>query len=57
MRNFTAYLAAPILAASGFRFSKDYRWGTTRIHRIVYAALNTVTANYLADVLSPTARG
>lgn len=38
---------------TGFRFSKDYRWGTTRYHRFVYAVCNTVAANYVADGDSP----
>lgn len=47
-RTITATLAAPILKATGFRFSKDYRWGTTQRHRLVYALVNTVAANLKA---------
>lgn len=48
IRTATAYLIAPALVLTGFRFSKDYRWGTTRKHRIVYALVNTVRANQVA---------
>ncbi len=50
MRNLMAYLVAPILMATGFRFSKEYRWGVTRWHRMVYAVVSTVKANPLAGV-------
>jgi hypothetical protein len=42
-------LIAPVLRLTGFRFSKDYRWGTTRFHRTVYACVSTIGANSLAD--------
>lgn len=38
-----------------FRFSRDYRHGTTRFHRIVYGMVNTVAANYVADGDHPMA--
>ena len=47
-RNLTAQILAPIMKATGFRFSKDYRWGVTRFHRAVFAMVNTVQANALA---------
>ena len=50
MRTFTAILLAPILRATGFRFSKEYRWGTTRFHRIVYRCVSTVEANVRAGL-------
>ncbi len=50
MRNATAYLIAPVLMLTGFRFSKDYRRGTTRTYRIVYALVNTITANRVAGL-------
>lgn len=50
IRTATAYLIAPVLMATGFRFSKDYRWGTTRFHRVVYSLTNTVTANHVAGL-------
>jgi hypothetical protein len=49
-RNFTAALVAPILIATGYRFSKDFRWGTSRGHRLVYALVNTVRANHIAGL-------
>ena len=36
---------------TGFRFSKDYRYGTTPYHRLVYAIVPTVRINQLADAL------
>jgi hypothetical protein len=50
LRTITAYLIAPVLMATGFRFSKDYRWGITRFHRAVYALTNTITANHVAGL-------
>ena len=50
LRNMTAYLISPVMKVTGFRFSTDYRWGTTRFHRAVYAVCNTVTANYAAGM-------
>lgn len=49
MRTITAVLLAPVLKLTGFRFSKDYRWGTTLRHRIVFALVNTCSANLRAD--------
>jgi hypothetical protein len=50
MRDLTAVLISPVLKLTGFRFSKDYRWGTTRFHRAVYAVVSTVRANHLAGL-------
>ena len=52
MRDAIAVMIAPVLKLTGFRFSKDYRWGTKRIHRAVYAIVNTTRANQLAVVQS-----
>jgi len=49
MRNFLAHIIAPAMRLTGFRFSKDYRHGTTRFHRAVYTIVSTVGANYVAD--------
>lgn len=49
-RTTMAYLIAPALMVTGFRFSKDYRWGTTKFHRAVYAYVNTVAANHIAGL-------
>lgn len=45
MRYILAALIAPFMRLTGFRFSKDYRHGTTRFHRAVYACIATVEAN------------
>ena len=50
MRDLTAVLISPVLKLTGFRFNKDYRWGTTKFHRAVYATVNTVRANHLAGL-------
>lgn len=50
-RTFTAAVISPILAITGFRFSKDYRWGTTPFHRAVYTVVSTVSANIFAENL------
>ena len=50
MRQIAAHLIAPVLKITGFRFSKDYRWGTTLRHRVVYALVNTVMANHIAGL-------
>lgn len=49
IRSLTAHIVAPVLAWRGKRFSKDWRWGVTRWHRIVYRCCSTVEANRLAD--------
>ena len=52
IRTAAALTISPALALTGFRFSKDYRWGVSRFHRVVYAAISTVAANYYADRLT-----
>jgi hypothetical protein len=52
MRNLLALAISPVLALTGYRFSKDYRWGTTHYHRIVYAIINTPRANIAAYKLT-----
>ncbi len=49
MKEFNARLIAPVMRLTGFRFSKQYRWGLTRKHRIVIALVNTIQANLRAD--------
>ena len=51
MRTILGSLLAPILYVTGFRFSKDYRHGTTVFHRAVYATIDTVGANIKAGEL------
>ena len=50
IRNATAHIIAPVLMLTGFRFSKDYRWGVSRFHRAVYALVDTVGANHMAGL-------
>jgi hypothetical protein len=50
MRTLTAALITPALKITGFRFSKDYRWGTTGFHRVIYRCVNTVQANLWAGL-------
>ncbi len=47
--NIAAAFLGLAMRATSFRFSEDYRHGTTRFHRAVYALVNTVAANYVAD--------
>lgn len=47
-RTIAAYLLIIPMRVTGFRFSKDYRWGLTRHHRFVYRMVDTVHANALA---------
>jgi hypothetical protein len=49
MRFIVARLIAPVMAHTGFRFTKDYRWGMTIWHKMVFAVCSTVEANYRAD--------
>jgi hypothetical protein len=49
MRAAVATLVAPVLKLTGFRFSKDYRWGVSRYHRAIYAVCDTLRANLIAD--------
>lgn len=44
-RKISAVAIAPLMRATGFRFSRDYRHGTTRFHAAVYALVDTVRAN------------
>tara|TARA_R100001443_G_scaffold114274_1_gene130088 strand:- start:3750 stop:3974 length:225 start_codon:yes stop_codon:yes gene_type:complete len=48
MRKLNAKLLYPFMKITGFMFSKDYRWGTTLFHRIVYRYVDTVGANWNA---------
>ena len=50
IRLITAALAVPAMKITGFRFSKDYRHGTSAFHRAVYACVNTVQANWWAGL-------
>ena len=50
MRTLTAIILAPIMKLTGFRFSKDYRRGTTAWHIFVYQYVDTVGANLRAGL-------
>ena len=50
IQEINAYLIAPVLMVTGFRFSKDYRHGISRFHRMVYTCVNTVSANHIAGL-------
>ena len=53
MRNITALMASPILAATGYRFSKDWRCEDGTVKSFVYLyLLCTVKANITADRIS-----
>lgn len=56
-RSLTAALIAPAMQLTGFRFSKDYRHGTTRFHAAVYALVDTVGANHRAGLPSLVVEG
>lgn len=49
IRKTTASMVSPIMAITGFRFSRAYRHEATRFHSIVYRFVDTVAANYTAD--------
>ncbi len=49
VRNITASMLVPAMKLTGFRFSKEYRWGTTVTKRFVYRFVNTIQANLKAD--------
>ena len=50
MRKITAMLIVPVMKLTGFRFTKDYRHGSTLFHRVVYFAVDTVGANQKAGL-------
>ena len=50
IRNMNASLIAPLLKVTGYRFSKDYRNGTSLHHKLVYKLINTVMANLKAGL-------
>ena len=53
LRNIAAAIVGLAMRATSWRFNRDYRHGETRRHRIVYAMVNTVAANYVADGDNP----
>lgn len=53
MRDLIGNLIVPVLKITGFRFSKDYRYETTRFHTFVYRNVNVVAANIKAGPMKP----
>lgn len=49
-RDAAAVVIAPVLKITGFRFSRAYRHGDTMFHRVVFAMVNTVSANLKAGL-------
>ncbi len=52
-RSFNAYLLLPMMALTGFRFTRCYRRGDTLRHRFIYMLVDTIRANGAADELAP----
>jgi hypothetical protein len=50
MRDLLGTLMVPVLKLTGFRFSKDYRWETTKFHAFIYRHINVVAANIKAGL-------
>jgi len=49
VRTLSANILTPVMRLTGFRFSRAYRRGDTKIHSIVYALVDTVGANMNAE--------
>lgn len=56
MRKIVGKLIGLVLRITGcsFRFSKNYRWQTTRYHTTVYFMVDTIAANYAAEGTAKT---
>lgn len=50
MRDGMAAILVPMMKLTGFRFSKEYRWGVTPWKAFVYRHVNTVQANLNAEL-------
>lgn len=50
IRYLTGLAVTPILWMTGYRFSKRFRWESTRFHAIVYRWVDTVGANLRAGL-------
>ena len=50
MRTLLGLCCVPFMRLTGFRFSKDYRRGTTARHVLVYQYVDTVGANIRAGL-------
>ncbi len=49
IRTLSANILTPVMKLTGFRFSRAYRRGDTKLHSIVYACVDTVGANMSAE--------
>ena len=49
IRTISAIILTPVMKLTGFRFSRAYRRGDTKLHSIVYALVDTVGANTYAN--------
>ncbi len=52
IRTATARVLVPVLAVTGWRFSKAYRHGETIGHKAIYAAVDVIQANGRAMCLA-----
>ena len=50
IRTINAIILTPVMKLTGFRFSRSYRRGDTKLHSIVYALVDTVGANIRAGI-------
>lgn len=51
VRLVVAWMVAPVLALTGYRFSRALRHGDTKWHRLIYKMCNTVASNKIAGLL------
>ena len=52
IRMVTATLLAPVLALTGYRFDKSWRWADRGAKALTYRYVSTVVANIKADRLA-----
>ena len=52
IRTINAYILIPFMLITGFRFSKSYRHAHVGFKHVVYACVDTVTANIQTDRLT-----
>jgi hypothetical protein len=49
IRTINAIILTPVMKLTGYRFSRAFRRGDTKLHSIVYALVDTVGANTYAN--------
>ena len=49
IRTTSAIILTPVMKLTGFRFSRTYRRGDTKLHSFIYALVDTVGANTYAN--------